>query len=69
MEKHRHMTLGLFDAIVRCSYENHGLMSNLTREMKLFRKIEGDFSRVSAMRDHGVMLPSTQKLTSFLLMI
>ena len=49
--------------IERYSYGNPNLMSNLTREMRLFRKAEGDFGRVSAIRDTDVMLPGTQKLT------
>ena len=69
LEKHRYTTSGLLDVIEKYSYGNPDLMSHLTSEMKLFRKAEGDFGRVSAIQDHDVMLPGTQKLTSFLLMI
>ncbi|XP_027182067.1 uncharacterized protein LOC113780467 [Coffea eugenioides] len=57
LEKHRHATSGLLDMIERYSYANANLMSNLTGEMRLFRKAEGDFGRVSAIRDCDVMLP------------
>lgn len=63
LEKHRHMTSGLLDVIERYSHGNPDLMSNLTREMKLFRKAKGDFGRVSTIRDRDVMLPGLQKLT------
>ncbi|XP_071921395.1 uncharacterized protein [Coffea arabica] len=57
LEKHRHATSGLLDVIETYSYANPDLMSNLTGEMRLFRKAEGDFGRVSAIRDRDVMLP------------
>ncbi|KAL3515741.1 hypothetical protein ACH5RR_022643 [Cinchona calisaya] len=57
ISNHKHTTSGLLDVIERCLYGNPILMSNLTREMKLFRKTEGDFGRVSAIRDRDVMLP------------
>ncbi|XP_071905990.1 uncharacterized protein [Coffea arabica] len=56
LEKHRHATSGLLDVIERYSYANPDLMSNLTGEMRLFHKAEGDFGRVSAIRDRDVML-------------
>ncbi|XP_027171819.1 uncharacterized protein LOC113771439 [Coffea eugenioides] len=58
LKKHKHMTSGLLDVIERYSYVNPDLMSNLTREIKLFYKAEGDFGRVFAIRDRDVMLPN-----------
>ncbi|KAL3526631.1 hypothetical protein ACH5RR_011287 [Cinchona calisaya] len=53
----KHTTSGLLDVIERYSYGNPILMSNLTREMKLFCKVESGFGRVSAIKDRDVMLP------------
>ena len=46
--------------IEKYSYGNPYLMSRLTREMKLFHKVEDEFGRVFAIRDRNAMLPSIQ---------
>ncbi|KAL3500455.1 hypothetical protein ACH5RR_039548 [Cinchona calisaya] len=65
MSKHKHTKSGLLDVIERYSYGNPVLMSNLTREMKLFRKAEGDFGRMS---DRDVMLPELHFYTLYLML-
>ena len=42
LKKHRHATSRLLDVIEKYSYGNPDLLSHLTREMKLFRKVEDD---------------------------
>ena len=59
MEKHKQTISGLLDVIESYAYGNPTLRSKLTNEMKLFKNVEGDFGRVTAISDRHTMLPGT----------
>ena len=46
---------GLLDVLKKYAHENLPLQSKITSEMKLFRNVEHDFGRVSAINNRTLM--------------
>ncbi|KAJ1272699.1 hypothetical protein BS78_06G222800 [Paspalum vaginatum] len=55
-EKYNFTTSGVLDVIEKYAGKDIALRSNLTREMRIFRKAEGDFGRSTAKNDRQHML-------------
>ncbi|XLR10281.1 hypothetical protein S83_038219, partial [Arachis hypogaea] len=56
-EKHKQTTSGLLDVIERYSYGDADLISKLTSETRIFKNVEGDFGRQSAIRERSTVMP------------
>jgi len=57
MDKHMSIISWLLDVLEKYAYENLPLQSKITSEMKLFRNVEHDFDRASAINNHTLMPP------------
>ncbi|XP_022866459.1 uncharacterized protein LOC111386236, partial [Olea europaea var. sylvestris] len=57
MENYKQTISGLLDVIERYAYGQPDLRSKLTGEMRLFRRAQGDFGRLSAVANHHKMAP------------
>ncbi|XP_066324257.1 uncharacterized protein [Miscanthus floridulus] len=55
-EKYKFATSGVLDVIERYAGKDVALRNILTKEMKTFRNVEGDFGRASAINDRSGML-------------
>ncbi|XLR48317.1 hypothetical protein S83_032977, partial [Arachis hypogaea] len=56
-DKHKETISGLLDVIERYSYGDADLNTKLTSEKRIFKNAEGDFGRMSAIRERSTMMP------------
>jgi len=55
MDKHMSTISGLLDVLEKYAHRNLPLQSKITSEMKLFRNVEHDFGRASAINNHTLI--------------
>ncbi|XP_025702697.1 uncharacterized protein [Arachis hypogaea] len=56
-DKHKKIISGLLDVIERYAYGDADLNTKLTSEKRIFKNAEGDFGRMSAIRERSTVMP------------